>query len=135
LVVKVRHWVRPGFGLVGVAVLRAPVRRVEQFSAWKRPQETTMRRGRSTVSRVIGFLLIGIIAVGAELPVFADAINLAVSKGPGPNDVSLGWTGGTAPYRVFRSPSSPSLLDAPNLLATTGATTRVDTPPPASITY
>lgn len=73
-------------------------------------------------------LLASAVALGAELPVFADTIALSLAKGPGAGEVTLAWTGGTSPFKVFRGALAPSVLNPPNLIASTPGTAHADTP-------
>ncbi len=91
---------------------------------------------RSLVStRVLVWALMVVFACGGQFPVLADAIALSVVKGPGSNQVTLNWSGGTAPLKVFRGTLAPSVLDPSNLLATTSGSSYTDAPPAAAVTY
>ena len=54
---------------------------------------------------------------------------LTVEKGTAPGEVVLRWTGGTSPWEVFRSTSPGAVLDPPNRLGTTTASSWPDVPP------
>ena len=84
---------------------------------------------RPLASRFLVLLVVVSLAAGAQLPLLADAIALSVARGPGAGEVTLNWSGGTAPYQVFRAPLAATVLDPPNRLVTTPATTLVDVPP------
>jgi hypothetical protein len=56
-------------------------------------------------------------------------IVVTVDAGPGAGELTLHWTGGLAPYTVYRS-TTPSTIDIPsNVLGQTGSLTWTDLPP------
>ena len=55
-----------------------------------------------------------------------DGIYLRADDGPGLNDVTLSWTGGTPTFSVYASPSPVSLVQPANLQAVVGASPWID---------
>ena len=64
-----------------------------------------------------------------------DGVDLHCSRGPGADDVTLQWTGGTAPFGVFRSPFPVNVVGPGNHLGETSGGGWVDTPPPGGILF
>jgi len=64
-----------------------------------------------------------------------DGIELGVQRGPGALEVTLEWSGGAGPYRVYRSAQPAGLAQPPNLLGTTAAASWTDVPLPADVYY
>jgi len=64
-----------------------------------------------------------------------DGIPLAVERGPGAGEVTLGWSGCAASYAVFRSEDAAAVAGAGNLVATTADGNRIDAPPPAAVQF
>jgi len=81
----------------------------------------------------LGFLAF----VLAALPCLAvdDGIALTVGPGAGPGQVDLEWSGGTSPYRVYRSTTATSVAATLNLLGETASTSWVDTPPAGNLFF
>ena len=69
----------------------------------------------------------------ALLAAAGDGIDLSVDKGPGAGDVTLSWSGGAAPYDVYRSTDAQTLIGLANYLGQTGGQTWQDTPPVGTI--
>jgi uncharacterized protein len=65
----------------------------------------------------------------------ASAASLLVSKGPGPQDVTLSWTGGVAGYEVYRSSSPTALANPANQIGGTVNSSLVDVPPADPIDF
>lgn len=64
-----------------------------------------------------------------------DGMALMLGHGPDPGGVTLNWTGGQPTFRVYRSTSPSTILDAGNLIGTTDVRTFGDTPPLGDIFY
>jgi hypothetical protein len=60
---------------------------------------------------------------------------LLVSRGPGPGDVTLQWSGGEPTYTVYRSTDALAVTDRCARVGTTGATSFIDTPPVTPLTF
>jgi len=59
----------------------------------------------------------------------AAEIFVQVAKGPGPGELTLQWTGGAAPFEVFRATGPANLTDPGNLAGQTDANAWVDSDP------
>ncbi|MCU0230215.1 MAG: IPT/TIG domain-containing protein [Acidobacteria bacterium] len=94
-----------------------------------------MKARRPLASRLVVLLVVASLTAGAQLPLLADAIALSAARGPGAGEVTLSWSGGTAPYQVFRAALPAAVLDPPNRIVTTPATTLVDAPPAAASAF
>jgi hypothetical protein len=64
-----------------------------------------------------------------------NTLALTVTKGPGPDEVSLAWSAGQPTYTVYRSSDPADVTSRCRRVATTGGLVFSDTPPPASITF
>ena len=60
--------------------------------------------------------LLGPAAVASHQP---DGIDLMLDHGPGPGEVTLAWTGGVAPFSVYRSTSPSGIIEPANLVGQT----------------
>jgi len=49
----------------------------------------------------------------------SDGITLMLDHGPGPGEVTLRWTGGVAPFSVYRSTSASGIIEPANLVGQT----------------
>jgi hypothetical protein len=80
------------------------------------------------------FVVVACIA-SAGTPAFPDSIQLDVDKGSVAGDVDLAWTGGAAPFGVFRSTDPAAVTDPMHWIATTDQSDWTDSPPPDSILF
>ena len=64
-----------------------------------------------------------------------DGVTLHLAKGPSAGQVSVTWTGGTAPFSVFRSTTPVDVTTTLSYLGTTGSASWLDTPPAGSRFY
>jgi hypothetical protein len=64
-----------------------------------------------------------------------DGVVLTLTPGPGPGEVTLTWSGGLAPYSVYRSTDKTGVVDDGNLLGTTNGQSWIDAPPAGPATY
>src|SRR5262245_29903275 len=83
----------------------------------------------------IGLALLIVVLGAADAPAQTSAIVLTVRHGPGPLDVTLEWTGGSAPYEIFRSIDMKDVCQPQNTLAITDVRTWADLAPPAGFVY
>jgi hypothetical protein len=65
----------------------------------------------------------------------ASAASLLLSKGPGPQDVTLSWTGGVPNFEVYRSASPQALTNPANQIGGTVNSSFVDVPPADTIDF
>jgi hypothetical protein len=63
----------------------------------------------------------------------AESIALFVERGPGDDEITLSWTGGAPPYRVYRSVDPSLVVDDSNQLGETSEKSWVDAPPDAPL--
>jgi hypothetical protein len=82
-------------------------------------------------------LLVGLLWFGAPelraLPL--DLLALSVTRGPTQDQVTLSWTGGLAPYSVYRSAAPSGLVSPGNVVAVTNTPEWIDNPPAGVIFY
>lgn len=64
-----------------------------------------------------------------------DGVVLTLTSGPGPDDVTLNWSGGLTPYSVYRSTDKTGVVDDGNLLGMTSGSSWIDTPPAGQAVY
>lgn len=64
-----------------------------------------------------------------------DGIVLGAAYNAGTGDVTLSWTGGLPPYRIFRATDPAAVTDPANLLGETTGLAWIDAPPNGSIFY
>jgi hypothetical protein len=65
----------------------------------------------------------------------ASEIVLTVTRGPGPLDVTLQWTGGQPSYEVLRSASASAVCNTDSLLGVTDGQSWIDPAPPDTVFY
>lgn len=64
-----------------------------------------------------------------------NALALSLTRGPGPDDVSLSWSAGQGSYTVYRSTDPADVTDRCGRLGLTPSTSFSDTPPPGGLTF
>src|SRR5882724_9009550 len=65
----------------------------------------------------------------------SDGLVLTVSPGPGQGEVILRWTGGLAPYTIYRSTFAAMVIDPGNRQGDTTSQAWLDMPPPGAIYF
>ncbi len=70
-----------------------------------------------------------------ELGCFDDGVRLTLAKGTSPGQVLLTWSGGVAPYGVYRAGSAVTIGSPTNLLLSTSGVQHTDTPPGSVVFY
>jgi hypothetical protein len=78
------------------------------------------------------FVLASAVAPGIAVD---DGIALTVDRGINPDQVLLEWSGGSGPYRVFRSETAIAVEATGLLLVETSLTSWIDSPPPGEIFF
>jgi hypothetical protein len=79
--------------------------------------------------------ILGVLAWAAMPSLAQDGIELTPSYDRDTGSMTLEWTGGQPPWRVFRSPVAASALDPANKLGEIDASPWIDFPPPAEILF
>lgn len=90
-------------------------------------------RSHGALGYFVGIVLVG--AAFASSTVNADSILLTVQRGPASGQITLSWTGGTAPFDVYRSTSPAGVVAPPHLLGSSAGSPWIDSPPVAPILY
>ncbi len=71
----------------------------------------------------------------SPLVVSAQEIQLMLVRGPAEGEVTLHWTGGSAPWEIYRSSTAVSLTEPMNLLGDTLKSPWIDLPPATALTF
>jgi len=90
------------------------------------------RSGSSPWLLAAALLLLAVPAGAADPP---DGVSLTVTRGPGGSEVTLTWSGGTEPYRVYRSATAAAITDAGSYLGEAVSTVWVDAPPAGKVAF
>ena len=82
---------------------------------------------------LLALAVLAVPAIAANPP---DGIDLTVARGPGAADVTLTWSGGALPYRVYRSATAGVITDLPSYLGEAAfSNVWVDTPPAGKVFF
>ena len=84
---------------------------------------------------LVAFLLFVIFSTSGPAVQAADGITLGVSTGPGPQDLTLEWTGGQPTFEVYRSTAAVAVTDPANKLGETDGRTWIDAPPSGDLFF
>src|SRR5260221_1113578 len=94
------------------------------------------RAGARSRGRVLVFVLLGLAAgATADASPTVDDVVLHVDRGVNPGEVKLQWTGGAAPFTIYRSTSPVDVTNQANVIGTTSGFSYVDVPPAVTVFY